>query len=93
MSVFNLLNYEGLMTVFIVGFFYMHFVFMTCAIASFTILDQVYWAKDIIFLMTEHEQLGVEAWLQAYHGVTAGAMGVLDYGTLPARAGPIQVGL
>lgn len=28
---------------------------------------QKYWAKDIIFLVTEHEQLGVQAWLEAYH--------------------------
>ncbi|XP_072947948.1 glycosylphosphatidylinositol anchor attachment 1 protein [Epargyreus clarus] len=30
---------------------------------------QKYWAKDIIFLITEHEQLGVQAWLEAYHGL------------------------
>ncbi|XP_045505252.1 glycosylphosphatidylinositol anchor attachment 1 protein [Colias croceus] len=28
-----------------------------------------YWAKDIIFLVTEHEQLGMQAWLEAYHGL------------------------
>ena len=53
--------------------------------------EQVYWAKDIIFLVTEHEQLGAEAWLEAYHSTTAGMEGVLDHGHLPARAGPIQV--
>uniref|UniRef100_A0A2P2HZ56 GPI-anchor transamidase component GPAA1 n=1 Tax=Hirondellea gigas TaxID=1518452 RepID=A0A2P2HZ56_9CRUS len=51
--------------------------------------EQVYWAKDIIFLISEHEQLGVEAWLQAYHGTTS-ADGVLEQGVLSARAGPIQ---
>lgn len=30
---------------------------------------QKYWAKDIIFLITEHEQLGMQAWLEAYHAV------------------------
>ncbi|KAG6449658.1 hypothetical protein O3G_MSEX006165 [Manduca sexta] len=30
---------------------------------------QKYWAKDIIFLITEHEQLGMQAWLEAYHGL------------------------
>ncbi|RVE52116.1 hypothetical protein evm_003189 [Chilo suppressalis] len=31
--------------------------------------SQKYWAKDIIFLVTEHEQLGMQAWLEAYHGL------------------------
>ena len=52
--------------------------------------EQVYWAKDIIFLVTEHEQLGTQAWLEAYHRTQCGA-GVLDAGDLPARAGQIQV--
>ncbi|XP_068624983.1 glycosylphosphatidylinositol anchor attachment 1 protein [Battus philenor] len=30
---------------------------------------QKYWAKDIIFLVTEYEQLGMQAWLEAYHGL------------------------
>ncbi|KAL0861754.1 hypothetical protein ABMA27_009230 [Loxostege sticticalis] len=30
---------------------------------------QKYWAKDLIFLITEHEQLGMQAWLEAYHGL------------------------
>ncbi|XP_046385153.1 glycosylphosphatidylinositol anchor attachment 1 protein [Ischnura elegans] len=51
---------------------------------------QKYWAKDIIFLVTEHEQLGVQAWLEAYHGVSCGYEGVLDAGTLPGRGGSIQ---
>ena len=55
------------------------------------ITEQVYWAKDIIFLITEHEQLGAQAWLEAYHRVECGARGVLHAGDLPARAGPIQV--
>ncbi|XP_028176972.1 glycosylphosphatidylinositol anchor attachment 1 protein [Ostrinia furnacalis] len=34
---------------------------------------QKYWAKDIIFLVTEHEQLGMQAWLEAYHGLNNNA--------------------
>jgi len=51
--------------------------------------EQPYWAKDIIFLISEHEQLGVAAWLEAYHKHTRGH-GVLDAGVLSARAGQIQ---
>lgn len=29
-----------------------------------------YWSKDIIFLITEHENIGFQAWLDAYHGVS-----------------------
>ena len=29
---------------------------------------QNYWAKDIIFLVSEHDSCGVEAWLGSYHG-------------------------
>jgi len=50
---------------------------------------QIYWAKDIIFLVTEHEFLGTQAWLEGYHGVSYG-QGVLTPGPLPARAGSIQ---
>eukprot|EP00092_Neocalanus_flemingeri_P071307 GFUD01087632.1.p1 GENE.GFUD01087632.1~~GFUD01087632.1.p1 ORF type:complete len:650 (-),score=226.04 GFUD01087632.1:40-1989(-) len=51
--------------------------------------SQIYWAKDIIFLVTEHEFLGMQAWLEGYHGVSYGE-GVLMAGELPARAGSIQ---
>lgn len=53
---------------------------------------QVYWAKDLIFLVTEHEQLGAQAWLQAYHRTQSGA-GVLDHGDLEGRAGAIQAAI
>lgn len=29
--------------------------------------DQVYWAKDIIFLVNEHDLIGMQAWLEGYH--------------------------
>ncbi|KAK2586771.1 hypothetical protein KPH14_011798 [Odynerus spinipes] len=54
---------------------------------------QKYWAKDIIFLITEHEQLGMQAWLDAYHGVTSGQEGVLVAGDLPGHAGSIQAAI
>ncbi|XP_076661414.1 glycosylphosphatidylinositol anchor attachment 1 [Halictus rubicundus] len=54
---------------------------------------QKYWAKDIIFLITEHEQLGIQAWLDAYHGVTSGDEGVLISGDLAGRAGSIQAAI
>ena len=40
--------------------------------------------------MTEHEQLGMEAWLEAYHYTTLGPKAI-DFGHLEARAGSIQV--
>lgn len=52
-----------------------------------------YWAKDIIFLITEHEQLGMQAWLDAYHGVVSGQENVLDAGDLEGRAGSIQAAI
>ncbi|XP_043277849.1 glycosylphosphatidylinositol anchor attachment 1 protein isoform X2 [Venturia canescens] len=54
---------------------------------------QKYWAKDIIFLITEHEQLGMQAWLDAYHGVTSGQKCVLIAGDLTGRAGSIQAAI
>ncbi|KAK7597859.1 hypothetical protein V9T40_010084 [Parthenolecanium corni] len=54
---------------------------------------QKYWAKDIIFLVTEHEQLGVQAWLDAYHGTMSGMKGVLEYGLLEEHSGSIQAAL
>ena len=55
--------------------------------------NQNYWAKDIIFLITEHEMLGMQAWLEAYHDIPggSGSGGVLNHGELEARAGAIQV--
>lgn len=53
---------------------------------------QNYWAKDIIFLVTQHEQLGMQAWLEAYHQRSCGS-GALEHGDLPARAGSIQAAI
>ncbi|XP_045455968.1 glycosylphosphatidylinositol anchor attachment 1 protein [Melitaea cinxia] len=57
---------------------------------------QKYWAKDIIFLITEHEQLGMQAWLEAYHGLqrdSASFYTSLDPGTLKGRSGSIQAAI
>ncbi|XP_073925533.1 glycosylphosphatidylinositol anchor attachment 1 protein isoform X2 [Castor canadensis] len=48
---------------------------------------QIYWAKDIIFLVTEHDLLGTEAWLEAYHDVNVTGM---QSSPLQGRAGSIQ---
>lgn len=33
----------------------------------FFLIDQIYWAKDIIFLVNEHDLIGMQAWLEGYH--------------------------
>lgn len=43
---------------------------------------QNYWAKDIIFLITEHEMLGMQAWLEAYHQISSGMAGMRSLRTL-----------
>lgn len=69
---------------------YLILTFVCCSIISF-FLAASYWARDIIFLVTEHEQLGVEAWLEAYH-YTSSSSNAIHFGQLDARAGAIQVG-
>lgn len=54
--------------------------------------EHSYWAKDVIFLISEHEQLGAKAWLEAYHGVGS-FDGVLDTGVLASRSGAIQAAI
>lgn len=31
--------------------------------------NNIYWSKDIIFLVTEHQELGMQIWLDGYHGI------------------------
>lgn len=63
----------------------------------FSFLEKNYWAKDIIFLVTEQEQLGMHAFLEAYFNTeieeNAKRHTFLDYGNLPARAGSLQAAL
>ena len=55
---------------------------------------QKYWAKDVVFLITQHEQLGMQAWLEAYHRTSCGySQQVLDHGDLEARVGSIQAAI
>ena len=42
-------------------------VAMTLALAHY-FRQQTHWAKDIVFLFTEHGLYGIKAWLQSYHG-------------------------
>ncbi|NWU46260.1 GPAA1 protein, partial [Dromas ardeola] len=60
------------------------------ALASY-FRGQIYWAKDIIFLVNEHDLLGMEAWLEAYHDVNlTGEAGARREGCpwpFPGRAG------
>uniref|UniRef100_A0A8C2M4Y4 GPI-anchor transamidase component GPAA1 n=1 Tax=Cricetulus griseus TaxID=10029 RepID=A0A8C2M4Y4_CRIGR len=48
---------------------------------------QIYWAKDIIFLVTEHDLVGTEAWLEAYHDINVTG---IQSSPLQGRAGAIQ---
>jgi GPI-anchor transamidase subunit GAA1 len=48
---------------------------------------QKYWSKDIIFLITDQEQLGMQAFLEAYYGDDEN--NILDSGTLYGKAGNI----
>ncbi|XP_010883646.2 glycosylphosphatidylinositol anchor attachment 1 protein [Esox lucius] len=52
--------------------------------------SQVYWAKDIIFLVNEHDLIGMQAWLEGYHHTnTTGG----DWSPLHGRGGSIQASL
>lgn len=53
---------------------------------------QLYWSKDIIFVITEHELVGLQAWLDAYHLVET-SPGVILPGYLEARSGSIMAAI
>ncbi|KAJ1815520.1 Glycosyl phosphatidyl inositol protein transamidase complex subunit, partial [Coemansia sp. RSA 2599] len=46
--------------------------------------EQVYWAKDLVFLVTDSGERGIEQWLRAYHG---------EGGMLQVRSGLIQAAM
>ncbi|KAJ2864195.1 Glycosyl phosphatidyl inositol protein transamidase complex subunit [Coemansia erecta] len=48
--------------------------------------EQTYWAKDVIFVVTDSGEKGIEAWLRAYHGTNAGA-------PIHVRSGIIQAAM
>ncbi|XP_077580630.1 GPI-anchor transamidase component GPAA1 isoform X1 [Stigmatopora nigra] len=52
--------------------------------------SQVFWAKDIIFLVNEHDLIGMQAWLEGYHHTNTTGM---EYSPLRGRAGSIQAAL
>ncbi|CAH2286092.1 glycosylphosphatidylinositol anchor attachment 1 [Pelobates cultripes] len=56
------------------------------ALASY-FRGQIYWAKDIIFLVNEHDLIGMEAWLEGYHDVNVTE---IKSSVMMGRAGAIQ---
>ncbi|XP_071116541.1 glycosylphosphatidylinositol anchor attachment 1 protein-like [Haliotis cracherodii] len=52
--------------------------------------NKPYLAKDIIFLMPEYDEVGMQAWLDGYHGTTSE---FIFPGRLPGRSGQIQAAL
>lgn len=52
--------------------------------------NQVYWAKDIIFLVNEYDLIGMQAWLEGYHHTNITGM---DWTPLQGRGGSIQAAL
>lgn len=62
-----------------------------------------YWAKDVIVLFVEHEDVGTAAWLESYHGVDfKNNFDTIDnninkrdllYDDLPDRSGPMQAAI
>ncbi|XP_075877616.1 GPI-anchor transamidase component GPAA1 isoform X2 [Nelusetta ayraudi] len=51
---------------------------------------QIYWAKDIIFLVNEHDLIGMQAWLEGYHHTNTTG---IDWSPLQGRGGSIQAAL
>ena len=47
-----------------------------------------YWAKDIIFVVFEHELVGMQAWLNAYHDTKD--QSIVQHSPLRGISGPIQ---
>ncbi|KAM9789169.1 glycosylphosphatidylinositol anchor attachment 1 protein [Neosynchiropus ocellatus] len=52
--------------------------------------SQAFWAKDIIFLVNEHDLIGMQAWLEGYHHTNSTGM---KWTPLQGRAGSIQAAL
>lgn len=50
-----------------------------------------YWAKDIIFLITESDFIGMQAWLNAFHGIPSNQVIQSDY--LDGLSGSIQAAI
>ncbi len=48
----------------------------------FVVIDKPYWAKDLIFLVTSHGEIGMQAWVDQYMGVAPGKGWCADLGGL-----------
>ncbi|CAK8695365.1 unnamed protein product [Clavelina lepadiformis] len=51
---------------------------------------EMHWAKDIVFLFTEHDSYGAQAWLDAYHGTPSFHIAA---DPLTSHAGSIQAAI
>uniref|UniRef100_A0A8D3C895 GPI-anchor transamidase component GPAA1 n=2 Tax=Scophthalmus maximus TaxID=52904 RepID=A0A8D3C895_SCOMX len=52
--------------------------------------NQIFLAKDVIFLVNEHDLIGMQAWLEGYHHTNTTGM---DWSPLQGRGGSIQAAL
>ena len=43
-------------------------------------LAKNYWAKDIIFLVTSHDEVGMQAWIDAYMGLHTASKNLAEVG-------------
>lgn len=66
---------------------------MLSKLVSFFSSGKNYWAKDLIFLVTDREQLGMHAWLEAYYKGDLEDASALNAGNLKGRAGALQAAL
>ncbi|OUM68335.1 hypothetical protein PIROE2DRAFT_3927 [Piromyces sp. E2] len=53
------------------------------------LIEQAYWAKDLIFVVYDHNTVGASAWLQAYHSLHDNGIDI-KYEPLTYRSGVIQ---
>lgn len=54
----------------------LHFFVLLNPVSS---IDQVYWAKDIIFLVNDHDLIGMQAWLEGYHHTNTTGKYIVHY--------------
>ncbi|KER19410.1 hypothetical protein T265_15549, partial [Opisthorchis viverrini] len=59
--------------------------------ALILLIEQAYWAKDIVLLFVDSDYIGLLAWLEAYHG--ADTSKYLSWSEIQGRSGNIQAGL
>ena len=54
-------------------------IFILC-VCVFLSLAKNYWAKDIIFLVTSHDEVGMQAWIDAYMGLHTASKNLAEVG-------------